>query len=261
MSPALALLLAAAVETTPICTDRPAKANAVCTVPAGTFQLESSLDRLDLGEAWRNARRPRNSRRVGAKPGLSARSDVQLGFTPYARLTASEYGQRSRASGFGDLTARYKQRLTAASSPLQVGAIAFVKLPTAVHGLGNRKVEGGLAIPASFAAGGPLTLTLGPELDLLADAEGKGRHLALANVVNLSAPVAPRLTIAGELWTNLNFDPAGTVKQASADAALAYALSNDVQLDAGANLGLTRDTPDIELYAGASLRFGRARRR
>ena len=38
MSPALALLLAAAVETTPICTDRPAKANAVCTVPAGMVQ-------------------------------------------------------------------------------------------------------------------------------------------------------------------------------------------------------------------------------
>jgi hypothetical protein len=27
----------------PICTDRPAKANAVCTVPAGKWQLESSV--------------------------------------------------------------------------------------------------------------------------------------------------------------------------------------------------------------------------
>ena len=258
MSAALALLLAAAAAGTPICTDRPAKANAVCTVPAGMVQLESSLADWTLAKLGP----PRADLvTLGAstlKLGLSPRSDLQLGLTPYARLTVS---QRSRASGFGDLTVRYKHRLTAASSPLQVGAIAFVKLPTAAHGLGNRKVEGGLAIPASFAAGGPLTLTLGPELDLLADAEGKGRHLALANVVNLSAPVAPRLTIAGELWTNLNFDPAGSARQASADAAFAYFLSNDLQLDAGANLGLTRDTPDIELYAGASLRFGRARRR
>ena len=261
MSAALALLLAAAVETTPICTDRPAKANAVCTVPAGMVQLELSLADWTLAKLG-----PTRAELVTAgtsllKLGLSGSSDLQLGLTPYAWLTVSEFGQRSRASGFGDLTVRYKQRLTSASSPLQAGVIAFVKLPTAAHGLGNGKVEGGLAIPASFAAGGPLTLTLGPELDLLADADGKGRHLALANVVNLSAPVAPRLTIAGELWTNLNFDPAVTVKQASADAALAYALSNDLQLDAGANLGLTRDTPDIELYAGASLRFGRARRR
>ena len=49
--------------------------------------------------------------------------------------------------------------------------------------------------------------------------------------------------------------PAGTVKQASADAALAYAVSNRLQLDAGANLGLTRETPDVELYVGASVRF------
>jgi len=261
MSGALALLLLAAAAGTPICTDRPAKANAVCTVPAGMVQLESSLADWTLAKLG-----PTRAELVTAgasllKLGISGSSDVQLGLTPYARLTVSEFGQRSRASGFGDLTVRYKHRLTAASSPLQVGAIAFVKLPTAAHGLGNRKVEGGLAISASFAAGGPLTLTLGPELDLLADAEGKGRHLALANVVNLSAPVAPRLTIAGELWTNLNFDPAGTARQASADAAFAYLLSNDLQLDAGANLGLTRDTPDIELYAGASFRFGRVRRR
>ena len=66
---------------------------------------------------------------------------------------------------------------------------------------------------------------------------------------------APRLTLAGELWSNLNFDPAGTLRQASADAALAYAVSNDLQLDAGANLGLNANTPDIEVYVGTSIRF------
>jgi hypothetical protein len=54
---------------------------------------------------------------------------------------------------------------------------------------------------------------------------------------------------------NINFDPAGTIKQASADAALSYSLSNNFQLDAGTNIGLTRDTPDAELYVGASIRF------
>jgi hypothetical protein len=73
--------------------------------------------------------------------------------------------------------------------------------------------------------------------------------------LNLSAPVAPRLTIAGELWTNSNFDPAGTAKQASADAALAYGVSDNLQLDGGANFGLTRSTPDVELYVGTSIRF------
>lgn len=77
----------------------------------------------------------------------------------------------------------------------------------------------------------------------------------MVNLVNLSLPVASRWTAAAELWTNLNFDPAGRVEQASADAALAYAASDDLQFDIGANVGLTRDTPDIELYAGLSFRF------
>ncbi len=74
--------------------------------------------------------------------------------------------------------------------------------------------------------------------------------MAIVNLVNVAGPIAPRLTLAGELWTNVNFDPAGTIKQASADVALAYAVSDDLQLDAGANFGLTRDTPDVEIYVG-----------
>jgi hypothetical protein len=158
-------------------------------------------------------------------------------------------------SGFGDVVVRYKQRLSGDQAPVQVAVIPFVKLPTARRGIGNRKIEGGLAVPVSFAVGGGVTATLGPELDLLADGDGHGRHLALVNIINLSLPVAPRLTLAGEVWSNVNFDPAGTIKQASADAALAYAVSNEMQLDLGVNAGLTRDTADLELYAGVSLRF------
>ena len=255
MSPALALLVAASAEAAPICTDRPAKANAVCTVPAGRIQLESSA--ADWSVTMFGGTRAELVT-IGAsvlKIGVSASSDLQLGVTPYARLTVRQFGQRSRASGFGDLAVRYKHRLTRDSASVQVGTIAFVKLPTAADGLGNSKVEGGLAVPISFALAGPVTATLGPELDVLADSIGDGHHFAVVNLLNLSAPVAPRLTIAGELWTNSNFDPAGTAKQASADAALAYGVSDNLQLDGGANFGLTRSTPDVELYVGTSIRF------
>jgi hypothetical protein len=45
------------------------------------------------------------------------------------------------------------------------------------------------------------------------------------------------------------------VRQASADGSAAYLVSNDVQLDAGANFGLNRNTPNIEIYSGVSVRF------
>lgn len=257
MSAGLALVLAAAAaaETAPICTDRPTKANAVCTVPAGRLQLESSVAGWSLTKLS-GARTEFLT--VGSsvlKIGLSDRSDLQLGFTPYAQLTTELGGSRGRVSGFGDLVVRYKHRLTVDGAKVQVAAIPFVKLPTAARGLGNDKVEGGVAVPISFAAAGPVTMTLGPELDLLADGDGHGHHAALVNLVNLSAPVAPRLTLAGELWINFNFDPAGTVRQYSLDGALAYLVTDRLQVDAGANFGLTRATPDLELYGGVSFRF------
>ena len=254
MSPVLALA-AAGAALPPICTDRPTKANATCTVPAGTVQLETSAigwsltkfgasetDLLTIGSSF-------------VKLGLSGRSDLQIGLTPYVQLTAKQDGTRDRISGFGDVIVRYKHRITNDDAKVQLGIIPFVKLPTAKRPLGNRKVEGGIAVPVSFPFAGSATMTLGPEVDLLADSDGKGRHPAVVNLINIAGPIAPRLTFAGELWSNFNFDPAGTIKQASADAALAYAVSDDLQLDAGANFGLTRETADVELYAGASFRF------
>lgn len=254
---ALALSIAAAAQAQdpPICTDRPARANAVCTVPAGRIQLETSALGWSLTEAGGDRTELLTFASSSAKVGLTDRSDLQIGFTPFAELTSRTAGSSQRVSGFGDILVRYKHRLTSAEAPVQLAVIPFVKLPTAARGLGNGRVEGGVAVPISVPLGGPVTMTLGPELDLLADADGSGRHLALVNLVNISIAVAPRWTVAGELWTNFNFDPAGTTEQASADAALAYALSNHLQLDIGANIGLTADTPDLELYAGLSFRF------
>ncbi len=241
-------------EAAPICTDRPTKANAVCTVPAGKFQLEATAagwTKIESGgsktDVWA----------IGAsvvKYGLSDRSDLQVGFTPYVHAETKVDGGKSSVSGFGDVTVRYKHRLTGDGAKVQVAAIPFVKLPTADRDIGNGKVEGGLAVPVSLAVGSA-TLTFGPEADLLADADGDGRHIALVNLINLAGPIAPNLTLVGELWTATNFDPADTVTLVSADAAVAYAVNKRLQLDLGANLGLNRHTPDVELYAGFSIRF------
>jgi len=254
MLAALVLAAAAAAEP-PICTDRPTKANAVCTVPAGRFQIESSLLDWSLTRSGGTRTSVLSAGPSVLKYGLSDRSDLQVGLPAYQRVKLKSADDTDSTSGFGDVTVRLKQRLTRDQAAVQVALIPFVKLPTAKRGIGNRRVEGGLAVPVSFRLVGPVTATLGPELDLIADADGHGHHVAAVNLVNLSATVAPNLTLIGELWSNLNFDPAGTTKQASADAALAYALSNNLQLDVGVNAGLTSDTTDVELYTGLSLRF------
>ena len=129
-----------------------------------------------------------------------------------------------------------------------------MKFPTAGHNIGNGKVEGGVAAPATLNAG-PFAFTVGPELDLLADADGHGYHAGLVNLLNVGMNLTSRLNLSAEVWNNLNFDPAGTVRQWSVDAGVAYLLNERVQLDGGANFGLNRSTPDVELYSGISLLF------
>jgi hypothetical protein len=248
-------LLAVAASLPPICADRPAKATGTCTVPAGRLQVEAGVADWSLTRIQRTRTELITLGSTVVKLGLSNHSDLQVGFTPYTKLKLSDAASRTRASGFGDLTVRYKHRLTTGDTGTQVAVIPFLKFPTAARAIGNGKLEGGVSVPVSIPASRTLSVTFGPEVDVLADADGHGRHFAVVNLVNVAGPLAPRLTLAGELWTNVNLDPSGTVKQASVDAALAYAVSDSVQIDTGANIGLTRDTPDVELYGGLSLRF------
>ena len=64
-----------------------------------------------------------------------------------------------------------------------------------------------------------------------------------------------RLTLAVELWAQNNRDPAGTVRQRSADVALSVLVNPTLQLDIGVNFGLNNSTPDTQLHLGLSRRF------
>lgn len=239
----------------PICTDRPTKSNAACTVPEGMVQVEADLfswTRLATGPARTDVLVYTNP---VVKYGLGPNSDIQLNIAPLVEVRTRADGQTVSQRGSGDLTIRFKQRLTGPDDRVQVALIPFVKAPTAELGIGNGEWEGGLIVPVQMRLG-PATLTVVPQLNLLADAlVPADRHLEFQGVINLAVPIAPRTTLAGELWTSQNWDPAGTVRQYSADAALSYLLSDDLQLDIGGNFGLNRATPDVQLYVGVSARF------
>ena len=238
-----------------ICTDRPTKSNAACTVPEGVVQVEADLfswTRLAAGPASTDVFVYTNP---VVKYGLGPNSDIQLNIAPLVEVRTRADGQTVSQRGMGDLTMRFKQRLTGPDSSLQIALLPFVKAPTAQQGIGNGEWEGGLIVPVQMPLG-PATLTMVPQLNLLADALAPdNRHLEFQGVINLAVPIAPRTTLAGELWTSQNWDPAGTVRQYSADAALSYLLNDELQLDLGGNFGLNRATPDVQLYVGVSARF------
>jgi hypothetical protein len=77
----------------------------------------------------------------------------------------------------------------------------------------------------------------------------------MVQVASLGWQATDTLSLSGELWSQWDWDPAGTGKQASADGSIAYLVTGNLQIDGGANFGLNRQTPDVELYAGVSTRF------
>jgi hypothetical protein len=247
---------AALADETPICADRPSKSTGTCTVPARRWQIETGL--IDWAHA-KSGGVTSDFITLGSsllKLGVAGNADFELGFTPYEISRVRGAGEHERDSGFGDMVARVKYRLTRADADFQLALDPVVKIPTASHDLGNGKVEGGMVVPMSMPLGkSGLTLSLDPELDWLEDGDGHGHHLATVQVFNLGAQLSNKLSVSAELWGTRNWDPANTGKQASADGAVAYRVNNDLQLDAGANFGLNKETPDVELYTGVSVRF------
>ena len=247
---------AAGAENSPICDARPGKSTPPCTVPAGHFQVETAL--IDWSVQKGGGERD-TSLAIGEttfKYGLTERSDIEVDVTPWQRASSRVGAVHDSASGIGDVVVAYKQQLTGDSAAVQLAVLPFVKAPTAKHSLGNGKWEGGLAVPIAIALGSsPFTIGLTPEVDWAADGDGHGHHATMAQVVSLGWQVSDKLGLSGELWGQWDWDPSGTTRQYSADISGAYLVNPDLQIDAGANFGLNRNTPDVEIYAGISKRF------
>lgn len=247
---------AAAADEQPICADRPGKATSACTVPVGHWQLETGLADWTLQKGGGERDTSLVLGEATIKYGLTSASDVEVDVTPWQRATSRGSGFHGSARGIGDLRFIYKQRVSPADAPVQIIAMPYVKAPTAKHSLGNGKWEGGILFPIGYAIPKtPLSLGLTPEVDWVADADGHGHHATMEQVATIGWAASDKLNLSAEIWGSWDWDPSGTTRQYSADGSVAYLLSKDVQLDAGANFGLNRQTPDIELYAGVSKRF------
>ena len=238
-----------------ICTDRPSKATSACTVPKRSFQLETDLinwTKFDF-EGTRTDTILFTSPTL--KYGLTDSTDVQASITPYETVRTRDASGVSKISGVGDLYLRVKQRLTPSDAKAQFALIPYIKIPTAKTGLGNRKVEGGLIGTGVFTLPTGFSLTLTPEIDDLENGNLDGHHAQVVGALNLSKTLSSKVTANAELWTAQNYDPLGTVRQYSVDGAIAYVPSSNLQFDAGANIGLNRYTPGVQIYAGVARRF------
>ncbi len=239
-------------------TDRPTKSTVPQTVDAGRFQYEVDFFNAyqqKTGGVTTNSLTLLNSL---MKVGLTSSIDLEIGTSAFQELRTRDgaTGISTRSAGISDTIARLKMNLWGNEGGKTAFALVpWVKFPTAASGLGNGVMEGGIIAPLSFSLPQDRTLLVNFEVDQLKNANDGGYHASTTNLINLSGPIASGWTLYGELWSQVNFDPARTITQASFDAGLAWAVNKSTQLDVGANIGLTRDTPALQVYMGFAQRY------
>ncbi|MEE4208050.1 MAG: transporter [Parvularcula sp.] len=238
-----------------ICTDRPTNGNAVCTVPKGHFQVEMDLLNWSRFEEGSSAQETLLAPNPTFKYGLSARSDIQINVQPNIRVTEEAPFGSNTDDGFGDILIRYKHRLSADDATVGVGIIPFITIPTGDAGFGADDVTGGVALPLSIPLPNQFTLVASPQVNIVPDADGTGYHLAAVNLLNIGRPVGERTTLYAELYASNDFDPSGEVNVYTADFAVAHLVTPRFQIDAGVNVGLNQDAPDVQVYTGLSVLF------
>lgn len=239
-----------------ICTDRPTKSNVPCTVDAGHWQYETDLFNgtfLSVDGATTDTYLVINPT---LKYGLTKTLDVEVNIAPYEIVHTKNNTGSHDLEGIGDLYLKLKDNFyESADGKTSIAVIPYVKAPTARMGIGNGAVEGGVILPVSHKLTEALTFTTVPEADVLKDSTGDGHHFNTAQLVNLAYSLPDNVTVYSELWGDWNFDPAGTVRQYSADVAVAWGISKYFQIDGGVNFGLNRATPGIQAYVGLSQKF------
>jgi hypothetical protein len=240
-------------------TDRPDKTESPYTVDAGHFQLEMdvlsySYDR-DNGLPG-DTRVESSIAPVNLKAGLCNRVDLQMVLETYTSVRTHVRATRrvERQRGFGDITLRLKANMWGNDEGRTALALMpFVKLPTNQDDLGNNSVEGGLIVPLAVDLGRGWGMGLMTEVDVVRGERG-GHDPEFINTITFGH------NIVGNLDGYVEFFSAVSTERDSEwvgtfDTGVTYGLTDDIQLDAGINIGVTRSADDWNPFLGLSWRF------
>lgn len=240
-----------------LCPDRPGLGTPACTVEPGSMLFEVGLADWTLD---RTADGRTDSWTFGdalLRAGLTPSLEVQLGWTMLGHVRDRDRttGDVTRTTRTGDVTLALRQNLANPDgSGFSAAIMPYATLPVGGEGVGAGDWGAGLIVPVSFELGS-VSLGLTPHVDAAVDGDGDGRHLAYGSVVGLGFGVSDSVSMAAELSLTRDRDPGGRTTDALAGISAGWQPDADSQWDLGANVGLNRDSPDVELYFGFARRF------
>jgi hypothetical protein len=191
---------------------------------------------------------------LSVRLGLGSRMELQVVHDGRIRIEERDRttGDRTRVAGLGDVTLRFKTNLLGNDEGrLGVGAMPYVKLPTAAQGIGNDELEGGLLLPLEYELSGEWSVGMVTELVVVRNAADTGYRSSWLTAATVNRLVGAR----GEVFAEVAAEVGEGRPALSFNTGVAYAISEDLQLDFGANFGLTRAADDLTVFAGFSWRY------
>ena len=251
-SPALAQTSAEPEEEEAICADRPGIASSTCTVPASRVQVELAVD-WSFQEEGGDRSDTLLAGDTLVRVGVGERTELQFGWTAYGRVRDRTAGIRSSDESAGDAMVGVRHRFFE-QGDVSAAVQGRLLLPVGGSAIGAGDWGFDLEVPVEISFGSSYLLFT-PALGTTPDADRRGRHLSYGMAAGFGFNLSERLSTQLDLALYRDDDPLGASTEAVAGLGLAYAVSNNLQLDVGAIVGLNRDSADLEIYLGAASRF------
>jgi hypothetical protein len=113
----------------------------------------------------------------------------------------------------------------------------------------------GLLLPATVKMPDSFQLALSPEVDLAADTDGHGHHIAYGGVIGLSRNISADVSLAAEVEALENHDPGAHSLDARLAGSIAWQVTPRLQVDLEADAGLAAGAPDTAILFGFADRF------
>lgn len=233
-------------------TDRPDTTESPYTVDAGHFQVEMSFadfvrDDADGARTDQFTIAPTNF-----KVGLLNNVDLQFVLDPFVRLESDD----REVSGFGNTQLRMKVCLWGNDScDTALAIMPFVQFPTASHDEigGSDHIQGGVIVPFAVSLPSDWSIGLMAEIDVIRNGADDGYGFEFVHTVTLGHPIAGELSGYIE-YVGVAPHETGGAYSAIVGGGLTYALSVDVQLDVGVNIGISDRADDFNVFTGVSWR-------
>jgi hypothetical protein len=233
--------------------DRPDVTESPYTVDPGHLQaelsfVEYSYDRAD-GHSDGFSVLPTELRL-----GLTANTEVELLLNPYQNVFTQSPAGNQRVQGFGDTLLRAKINFWGNDGgDTAFGVIPYVKFPTAREEVGDGRYEGGLILP--FAINLPKDFDLGMmvEIDVARNKNNTGYGSDWVYSATLGHPIVKNLAAYVE-FVGIAPSRLGFSFRAFADTGLTYKVTENLELDGGVNVALSRSANDALFFVGMTMR-------